>query len=350
MTNRKFSLKEIKDYTLENSRPLSVHWAITSSCNLKCTHCYMDKNPTYVSLKSALETITFLKEKGFLIVTLSGGECITHPYFKIIYTELKKAGMLVNIFTNGTAFTDEIFEVLGEYKPNKVEVSIYGYDEESFYNTTGSRVGFSLFKKNIKRLKELNINTLIKAPITKKNKDILDNFIDFAKEENLEYKFGTYIFPMLNGDKRTLKERLEPEEIIEIEFKDNKSIELFNDLVDRKDFKEVRFEEKCSACLNNFVLNSDNSFSYCGMMIEPRFKYNYYEDIEEAYNKVLKYREKVKETYMNSPCAKCKVASYCPGCPAHLLLENVDYKKCNKYFKDVTELKLMKCRDKIIDK
>ena len=340
MNNSKFSLKEIKDYTLEKGLPLSVHWAITSSCNLKCTHCYIHKDSSYVSLKTALETISFLKEKGFLIVTLSGGECLTHPYFNLIYTQLKKAGMLVNIFTNGTAFTEEIFELFKEYKPNKVEVSIYGHDTTSFYNTTGSKDGFTLFRNNIKRLKELNINTLIKAPITNKNKDILDKFINLAKEENLNYKFGPFVFPMLNGDKMTLAERLEPNEIINIEFKDDNTKALLNDLVNKNGFREIMFEEKCSACLNNFVLNSDNSFSYCGMMIEPRFKYTGYDDIEEAYNKVLQYRDKVNEMYNNSPCKSCLNCKYCPGCPAHLLLENNDITICNDYFKRVTDLKL----------
>ena len=48
MSNGRFSIKGIKEYTLKNKYPLSVHWAITSSCNFRCTHCYMDKNANYV--------------------------------------------------------------------------------------------------------------------------------------------------------------------------------------------------------------------------------------------------------------------------------------------------------------
>ena len=342
MSNERFSIKGIKEYTLKNKYPLSVHWAITSSCNLRCTHCYMDKNATYVSLESALEIIEFLKGKEFLIVTLSGGEYITHPNFKEIYLALKRAGMLINIFTNGTAFNDEIIDMLGKYKPNKIELSIYGHDNDSFYKTTGVKHGYKLFENNIKKLKDLGINVLIKAPITKKNCSNLDKFINIAENNKTEYKFGTFVFPMLNGDKITLNERLDAEEIINIEFGDKDNLELFKKLVDKKGFKQVEFDDKCSSCLNNFVLNSDNSFSYCGMMIEPKFKFTNREEIEQAYINVIDYRDKVKKMYYGSPCSSCKMASYCPGCPAHLILENGEVTKCNKYFKEVTESKLSK--------
>lgn len=342
MSNGRFSIKGIKEYTLKNKYPLSVHWAITSSCNLRCTHCYMDKNATYVSLESALEIIEFLKEKGFLIVTLSGGECITHPNFKEIYMALKRAGMLINIFTNGTAFNDKIIEMLGKYKPNKIEVSIYGHDNDSFYKTTGVKHGYKLFENNIKKLKELGINVLIKAPITKKNCSNLDKFINIAKSNKIEYKFGTFVFPMLNGDKVTLNERLAAKEIIDIEFNDEHNLELFKKLVNNKGFNKVEFNDKCSSCLNNFIINSDNTFSYCGMMIEPKFKFTNRQEIEQAYINVMDYRDKVKKMYYGSPCSSCKMASYCPGCPAHLILENGEVTKCNNYFKEVTESKLSK--------
>lgn len=342
MSNKRFSIKEIKEYTLKNKYPLSVHWAITSSCNLRCTHCYMEKNSSYVSLENALQIISFLKKKGFLIVTLSGGECITHPNFKEIYMELKKSGMLINIFTNGTAFNDEIIELLGKYKPNKVEISIYGNDDESFYKTTGVRNGFTLFEKNVKALKQLNINVLIKAPITQKNCNHLNSFIDIAKKNNTEYKFGTFVFPMLNGDKETLKERLQAKDIIDIEFKDETNLNLFKDMVNKKGFNTVKFDNKCSSCLNNFVINSDCSFSYCGMMLEPKFKFSNEYEIEEAYLKVIDYRSIVEEMYNDSPCSTCLKAAYCPGCPAHLMLENGNCTECNKYFNEVIKVKLSK--------
>lgn len=340
MKNNVFSMKKIKEFTLENGYPLSVHWAITESCNLRCTHCYMDKKPQFVPLEIALEIIRFLKKNGFLIVTLSGGECTTHPNFKEIYKALKDSGMIVNIFTNGTAFNEDILQLLGQYKPNKVEISIYGKDEENFYMTTGVKDAFKYFKKNVKALKELGIRVLLKAPITKKNFQYLNDFIDISKENNTEYKFGTFVFPMLTGDKITLKERLEPKEIVNIEFDDENNLDMFRKLVKDKGFNKVNFNSKCSSCMNNFVLNSDCSFSFCGMMIEPKFSFNDYKTIETAYNDVISYRKKVQKLYEAGPCSKCENVAYCPGCPAHLMLENGNTNTCNEYFKEVTQLKL----------
>lgn len=342
MNNQQFSMKKIKDFTLEKGYPLSVHWAITSSCNLRCTHCYMEKEPKYVSLDVALKIIKFLKKKGFLIVTLSGGECITHPNFKEIYLALKEAGMLVNIFTNGTAFDEETLKLLGKYKPNKIEISIYGKDEDSFYETTGIRGGFKLFQKALKVLKELDVQVLLKAPITKKNCNNLNDFINISDENNVRYKFGTFVFPMLDGNRITLNERLEPKDIIKIEFKEEKNLKLLKKLVDNKGFSKVSFNSKCSSCLNNFVLNSDSSFSYCGMLLEPKFCFSDEKSMEKAYKDVIEYRKVVEKLYLQGPCSQCIKGLYCPGCPAHLILENGNSKTCNEYFKNVTELKLKK--------
>lgn len=341
MKLRKFNISDLKEYTKEERLPFILHWNITEACNLRCTHCCVPKQPVFVSLDSAYEIIDFIKKKNFFLVTLSGGECTLHPNFKEIYIRLKEAGMYISIFTNGTKFTSEIKQLFSQYKPRKVEVSIYGHTPELFSETTQSEKGYDEFIDTLEYLKNEKIRTVVKAPITNKNYQYIREYINIAENYNAEYKFGTFVFPRLDGDASPLKERLEYKKAVDIEFKDKKSVEGFADRVNTKGMLAEPFVNKCSACSNSYTLNADNSFSFCGMMVEPKFKFEANENsIEKAFLEVTKYRNKVIEMYDNGVCKECSWANACPGCPAHLLLENGKINICNEYFYNITKEKL----------
>jgi len=342
--NLKFNVNEMKEYTKKEKLPFILHWNLTDFCNLKCSHCCVPKHPIFFEKDEALKLIDFIKEKGFFLITLSGGECMLHPDFKEIYMALKRAGMYINIFTNGTTLTDDKKELFKQYPPRKVEVSVYGIDEQTFFETTGCRNGYSSFLETLQFLKDNNIRTVVKSPITTKNANWLHRYISLANEYNAEYKFGTFVFPMLDGDKKPLEERLNYIDAVDIEFSDEKSLYGFADRVNSKGKYAEPFSNKCSACTNSFTVNADASFSFCGMMTEPRFAFD--KGIENAFNNVLEYKEKVISMYDNGPCKACKFANACPGCPGHLLLETGDYITCNEYFKNITKRKLNYLQDK----
>ena len=139
-----FSIDKIKEYTEDKKVPFSVHWTLTENCNLRCLHCYMAKKPRYVTLNDAEYIVPFIKEKGFLKITLSGGECMLNPDFTSIYKLLKRAGFLISIITNGTVFSAEIKNLFREYPPYEFYISIYGDDESSFQKATGKLIQITL--------------------------------------------------------------------------------------------------------------------------------------------------------------------------------------------------------------
>ena len=345
----KFSIAYAKEYTKEHKLPFIVHWNLTESCNLRCTHCCVPKKPVFVSLEDARKTIKFLKEKGFFLVTLSGGECTTHPDFPRIYEALIDNGFYVSIFTNGTHFTPEIKEVLRHYPPRKVEVSCYGVDAPDFKNTTGSDTGYDEFLDTLQFLKDSRIRTVVKAPITVKNASHIQNFIRLADRFDAEYKFGTFVFPGLDGNKDVLSDRLQVEPTVDIEFSDEGHMMGFVDRANSMGTDKNPIDIKCAAMSNSFTLNPDNSFSFCGIMSYPRFRFGFQHGdipIQKAFEAVIAYRETVREMYEESPCGNCSMANVCPGCPAHLLLENGDYRSCDEYFRDGTLCKLEYCAKK----
>lgn len=75
-----------------------------AGCNMKCLYCY---NPGIVQGKgrhSYADALAFLSRRKQLLdgVVLSGGECTSHKGLPAFCEELKAAGLLVKIDTNGS--------------------------------------------------------------------------------------------------------------------------------------------------------------------------------------------------------------------------------------------------------
>ena len=336
-----FSIEDIKNYTEKNRVPYSVHWTLTEECNLRCLHCYLAKKPRFVHFSDAEYIIPFIKEKGYLKVTLSGGECMLNPDFARIYMLLKQSGFLISIITNGTTFSLELQDLIKEYPPFEIYISIYGTDECSFQKATNSKVTFLRFIEGLRFLKTVHTKKIIQAPITRENIDKIEIFKKIAIQYGCDWRFSTFIFNSETGETNPISERLPAKDIIEYIFKDSQTILEFREKSKLLNMAPIPFEDKCMACKNSITINVDNSFSFCGMMESIKIPFNRY-TINDSYQAVISFRKKAVSLYDESSCGKCSLRNICPGCPAHCKLETGDLMECNRYYREMTEYALRK--------
>lgn len=108
---------------------------ITNVCNFRCPHCYVDKkNAKYLPFEDVKVFADELYELNCNSITLTGGEIFfTHFEFNKIYEYLYEKGFLISINTNSSLINDEVIELFKKMPPNIVEISLYGYDEETYY-------------------------------------------------------------------------------------------------------------------------------------------------------------------------------------------------------------------------
>ena len=64
-----------------------------------------------------------IHKEGCLWLTFTGGDPLVREDFLEIYSHAKKKGFIVTIFTNGQAFTKEIFDYLGKSPPFSIEIT-----------------------------------------------------------------------------------------------------------------------------------------------------------------------------------------------------------------------------------
>lgn len=151
-------------YVIDNLKKIEM--CITSTCNLKCKHCYQhfEKNKFIISKEKIVEIIEYACAHGCEQIILSGGEVFTRKdiYEILDYIFEKKLDLV--LVTNGTLID---LEKIKKYRHKNIlfQISIDG-DEKRH----DERRGNGNYKKtinSIKKLKELGFK--VKANVTLDN-------------------------------------------------------------------------------------------------------------------------------------------------------------------------------------
>ena len=136
--------------------PFSVLFELTPKCNLNCIHCYLQNvhSAEQLNYEEITKILDILYEKGILFLTLTGGEILLRKDFLDIYLYAKKRGFLVELFSNGLLFSDDIINVLQKYPPLYIDITLYGACEETYRKVTKIHGAFDKVLANCRKIKK----------------------------------------------------------------------------------------------------------------------------------------------------------------------------------------------------
>ena len=206
---------------------------LTYRCNVRCKHCYLSFGHTGIAGLSELtfeeirRIIDEIVEAGTLYLLLTGGEPIIRRDFLDIYRYAKTKGLLVILFTNGTMLTPSIADVLAEYRPHNVEITLYGFTQQTYESVTGVPGSHARCYQGIDLLLERDIKLGLKTVVLSINQHEFQQMKTFSEERGLSFRYDPLINPGLNGECHPNAYRLKPEEIVQLEFQDPSLIESF---------------------------------------------------------------------------------------------------------------------------
>lgn len=191
----KFTLNDIHEDWIRERKKISALFEITPKCNFRCVHCYVGSDricSPVLSTEEIFRIIDILYNNGILFLTFSGGDPFTRKDFKEIYLYAKKKGFLVEILTNGTMINREWIEILKEYPPLLVDISIYGTNNEEYEKITGIKNGYDLFIGGIGLLKAAEIRFALKGILMRENYKSLKRMQEISRQyasENFRYSY-----------------------------------------------------------------------------------------------------------------------------------------------------------------
>lgn len=312
--------KRFVEKAKRNKTPILGQYELTPRCNLDCKMCYVHNQDSNKCRDRELTTEQWKRifdeayDMGLLYATLTGGECLIRDDFKELYLHLWNKRVLVTVFTNGILLDENYVEFFKTYKPQKIQISLYGSDEEHYRRVTG-HTGFEKATAAIRNLTEAGIDVRVSVTPSIYMGDDYINIIRFCKENNYVVATSGMIL-MPNRDEPSKNDYcLTVDQILEL----SKQCELLYREVIPADAPEVGGKEtvppkglKCSAgnCLASITW--DGKMYPCTAIIEGDVSL-----LELSYAEAW---EKVKtvaaDVLYGSECVGCPYDKTCPKCPA----------------------------------
>lgn len=161
-SNLIFDLIEAQLIVYEEQYPekIQVMYEMTKKCNLKCKHCALSSDNTYIDISDDMYKIYAGKiaELKPDSLVLTGGEPLLIPNFKEIVDYLYSQNIRMTLMTNSTLINKSMAEYIRDRFVG-VDISIDGVDERTTSEIRGAGV-FDKVINSIKTLQEVGMDRI----------------------------------------------------------------------------------------------------------------------------------------------------------------------------------------------
>lgn len=323
--------------------PMSGTFELTPMCNFSCKMCYVRKTAEEVKhhtrkmmcLDDWIRLAEEAKKEGLLYLLLTGGEPLAWPQFWELYDVLSDMGFLITINTNGSLIDEAAIKRFSEKPPIRINITLYGYGDESYLNLCGQESVFSRVIDNIRKLMETGISVKLNGTLTPYNVADLEACITYADENDLIYEINTYMFPPIRRDESMagINERFTPEEAAYYRLKSFKlqyGEERYHSFMravmegsvppmglDESCIDPLDGEIRCRAGKASFWVTWDGQITPCGMMSKPSVDLRG-KTFKTAWEELVEESEKLT---LSGICLQCANKALCHACAAMAMAE-----------------------------
>ncbi len=314
-------------------------------CNMNCDMCYIRLGRSEMeaqgSLKSADEWIRLgkqMQEAGVLMLMLTGGEPLLFPEFRRLYLELRKLGMILTVNTNGTLLDEDWASFFGQYKPRRINITLYGANDEAYEKLCHYPGGYKKTRRAIHLLCAQGVDVKINGSITNDNSKDIDALFAIGEEFHLPVHMDTYMLPGRKDRNFSFEgqARLLPEDAAAAEVKRLKGelspqdFRLYVDqMLQRVENTDAVYPNGISCMAGNcsFAINWQGQMRPCITLSEPSVPV-FETGFEEAWKIIA---QESKKFCLASQCAECRLRPICRVCVASAKLETGEYDKVPEY-------------------
>jgi len=310
--------------------PLDGSIELTFRCNLRCAHCYVNERGSDFRVKrQELATAEVLRitdevvDRGCLWMLVTGGEALLRPDFAQIYLHMKKRGLLVTVFTNGTMITPRIADLFAEWPPLVVEITIYGSTQEVYERVAEIPDSYRRCIRGIELLLDSKVRLRLKTvPITLNSAD-LPRMQALATNYGLKFEWDPLVNCRIDGDHRPTAVRLRPDQVVALEMEEPKRVDHY-----RNEFRDCRPVDlraelfTCGAYLHSFHIDPYGNLFPCMLVRWPAFNLREGSFRQGWYEFFPAMRTRLRTKGL--PCDTCQFNAACDWCVGWAQLETGD--------------------------
>jgi len=171
--------------------PLGVEFEITTSCNLRCKHCFQTEHPeVFVPTRRAIKIINILAKSGVFEVSLIGGEPLRHQGLLEIINACKQNQMAVNLVTNLTLINDQMLNQLSTIPRLTFLVSLDGVGE--IHDIIRGKGVFKKVDKALRLLKTKGLSVEITFTVNSINISSYQQILNYCRQLNIPCNFNLF--------------------------------------------------------------------------------------------------------------------------------------------------------------
>lgn len=164
----------------------TLHLGLSYKCNMRCKHCFVNRNKDELNIETVKKTIDFLDENGLFFVVYTFGEPLLSEKFWEISEFISHKNIVQTVMSNGSLVNEKNIYRLRKNNIKNIYISLDSVISER-HDKNRNFVGS--YNKSVEALKLLikeNFNVGIAVTINDSNINEMDNFLTLAKENGVK--------------------------------------------------------------------------------------------------------------------------------------------------------------------
>jgi len=325
--------------------PISGSLELTFRCNLRCQHCYVSHGNNGIPGQQELSTseiksiIDEVVDAGCLWFLLTGGEPLVRRDFLDIYTYAKLKGLIITLFTNGTLITPRIADYLADWPPFKVEITLYGFSQETYELVTGIPGSHARCMRGIELLSERRMPLKLKTMLMTLNQHEIHDMQAFADSLGVPFRHDAMLNAGLDGDGRPTSFRIPPHEVVQLDLQDQGRAEALRSFIQRTKGYQNPGDNLyvCGAGKTSFHIDPYGQLCLCMMARYASYdlRAGSFQDGWERF--IPQIRSQIIEG--DYACSQCELMPLCGQCPGWSYIEHGETQKPVDYLCQVAHLR-----------
>lgn len=301
--------------------PFSGTLELNERCNMNCVHCYINQ-PAADGVAKARELSTSqvkhildqMASAGCLYLLLTGGEILLRADFAEIYRHAHQRGMILSLFTNATLVTTRVADLLAEWRPHLIDITLYGATRETYEKVTRLPGSYDRCMQGIHLLLERRLPVTLKSVLMKSNLHELSQMRALADELGVTFRYDGLLWPRLDGSQAPLEQQVTVEDLLLLDREDPKRqaewVKMADSFIGQK--PRTEFVYSCGAGYRNFHVDSRGWMSLCTMSRKgsQNLLATSFEQAWEALGKI----RQAKRSQVTD-CQTCTIGGLCMQCP-----------------------------------
>jgi radical SAM protein with 4Fe4S-binding SPASM domain len=332
--------------------PVSGTFEITWRCTVACAHCYNNLPAGDAAARRAeltrsehIRILDEIADAGCLWLLYTGGEIFARRDFLDIYTHAKRKGFLITLFTNGTAITPRIADFLAEWRPFRIEITLYGRTRETYERFTSVPGSFDRCMRGIELLVRRTLPLSLKTVITSINRHEFPEMKKFAETESgVAFNYDAMVNARLDGSPGPTTLRLMPEEIVALDLADPKRrqewVKAAKALIAPASLDDGAGSlYSCGAGIHSFSVDPYGMLRICAFSTREGYDLrtgSFKDGWEQALDRI-----RSQPATRRTKCTACAIKALCGMCPAMGEMEHGDPEKAVEPFCEVGHLRAM---------